>query len=490
MRTASETRVVRPTGRGCCVRAGRIATAAVLGSLLLGWTGCGHLRGQQTAEALAAQSRQIEQQAQELEALRSHVASLQDQLSRTISVLKKRFSREAGPPTPDSSAHGSAKSQHATAPSQPVRETVSSNPSRQEGRPPQPEGPGASRTAAARSAPGTDPNAREMPDAREEQAAKREAELVEAIPVRSGGVLLPKGRLQFEPQIRYAFSSVNRVEITGYTILPALTLGVIDVTRRQSSSFTTLMGARYGLTNRIEVDLGLPFIGGWSNFELSPTNTDPNRSSNLSASGYGIGDLRAGVRYQLNRGSPSLPVFVAGLGARFPTGKSPYEVKRYDEVHQFLEKEIPTGSGFFGFTPTVSFVYPSEPGVLFGNIRYTWNMEREIDALQLGVRPPTPYGKIDPGDVIAGSLGMGLSLNDKLSTSLSYDHAVVLLTQQNGMDVSESSPLQIGTLGLGATWRKSPRTSYSLMVGIGVTDDAPDVSLSLRIPTSFDLFVD
>ena len=140
-------------------------------------------------------------------------------------------------------------------------------------------------------------------------------------------------------------------------------------------------------------------------------------------------------------------------------------------------------------TPTVSFVFPTEPGVLYGNLRYTWNIERKIDALQPGVRPPQSYGKIDPGDVVGGSLGMGLSLNDKLSTSLSYDHSVVLATRQNGADVSDSSPLQIGTLGIGATWRKSPSVSYSLMAGIGVTDDAPDVSLSLRIPMSFDFFL-
>jgi len=486
VRTAVETRTTYPTGHGRRLGGGRTATAAVLCSVLLAWTGCGHLRGQQNVDALAAQSRQLEQQAQELEALRSQVAALQGQLSRTIGFLKKRFSSKVGAPTPPRPAPGGPTPQGANAPTQPGHAA----PSEGEAEPAQPEASGASQTAAAQSPQESDANEGEMPDARAEQSAEREARLVEAIPVRAGGVLLPQGRLQLEPQIRYAFSSVNRVEITGYAILPALTLGVIDVTRRQSSSFTTLLAARYGLTNRIEVDLGLPFIGGWSSFEISPTNTDPSRSSNLKATGYGIGDLRVGARYQLNQGTGSVPSFVAGLGARFPTGKDPYAVKRYDEVSQFLEREIPTGSGFFSLTPTLSFVYPSEPGVLYGNIRYSWNIPRKIDALQPGVLPLTPYGEIDPGDVIGGSVGMGLSLNDKLSTSLSYDHSVVLLTQQNGVDVSESSPLQIGTLGLGATWRKSPWVSYSLMAGIGVTDDAPDVSLSIRIPTSFDLFVD
>ena len=135
-------------------------------------------------------------------------------------------------------------------------------------------------------------------------------------------------------------------------------------------------------------------------------------------------------------------------------------------------------------------MYPNEPGVLFGNLRYTWNIPGVVHETQPGSTPEQDFGKIDPGDVIGGSMGLGLSINDRLSVALSYDHAYVLKTKQNGSYVSGSVPRQIGSFGAGITWRRSQRSSYSFFLGVGVTDDAPDVSLGIRIPTSYDLFRD
>src|SRR5690606_38137045 len=42
-----------------------------------------------------------------------------------------------------------------------------------------------------------------------------------------GGVLTPRGRIVLEPSVGYSFSSVNRVAIEGFTILPALLVGII-----------------------------------------------------------------------------------------------------------------------------------------------------------------------------------------------------------------------------------------------------------------------
>jgi len=229
----------------------------------------------------------------------------------------------------------------------------------------------------------------------------------------------------------------------------------------------------------------VPYVAAWSRFRLSPKNTDGNLDKHLTADGRGIGDVQFGLRTQLNQGTNSIATFVAGIGIRTPTGKSPYEVKREGIFNQFVEEEVPTGSGFYSVNPTLSFVYPTEPGVLFGNLHYSWNIPRKIGAIQ--PNSDQPYGKIDPGDVIGASLGLGLSLNEKLSLSLSYDHSTVFQTKQNGVISEDSVPLQIGTLGLGATKRRNSKISYSFMLGVGVTDDAPDVSLTFRVPTSWDL---
>ena len=303
--------------------------------------------------------------------------------------------------------------------------------------------------------------------------------------MRQGGVLLPAGRLMIEPEFRYSYTGVNRVAISGYTILPALTLGLIDVTTHNKTSMLGTVAFRYGFNHRIELDAAASFVSGWSSFSLSAKNTVEDRSSTLNASGYGIGDLRFGLRTQLNQGSASLATFVAGVGVRIPTGTSPYEVKRHGVEENYIETDVPTGSGFFSISPTLSFVYPTEPGVIFGSLHYSWNIPRTINTVQPGTS--VPYGEIDPGDVIGGSFGMGLSLNQKLSLNLNYDHSIVLKTKQNGIVAPDAVPLQIGTLGIGVTSRRNAKMSYNFLVAIGVTDDAPDVSLTMRIPVNWDI---
>jgi hypothetical protein len=40
-------------------------------------------------------------------------------------------------------------------------------------------------------------------------------------------------------------------------------------------------------------------------------------------------------------------------------------------------------------------------------------------------------------------------------------------------------------LRLGFSYRLTPKTNMNLTLGVGVTRDAPDLELTLRVPTSF-----
>jgi hypothetical protein len=44
---------------------------------------------------------------------------------------------------------------------------------------------------------------------------------------------------------------------------------------------------------------------------------------------------------------------------------------------------------------------------------------------------------------------------------------------------------QLGTLLLGYSYRLSAKRTLNVSVGAGITRDTPDVSLTVRIPTSF-----
>ena len=53
------------------------------------------------------------------------------------------------------------------------------------------------------------------------------------------------------------------------------------------------------------------------------------------------------------------------------------------------------------------------------------------------------------------------------------------------MPVPGSVHTQLGTLLLGYSYRLSEKRTLNVSVGAGLTRDTPDVSLTVRIPTSF-----
>ena len=82
-------------------------------------------------------------------------------------------------------------------------------------------------------------------------------------------------------------------------------------------------------------------------------------------------------------------------------------------------------------------------------------------------------------------MGIGLGLNEKMSLSLGYDQASVEPTKINGVEPADAVRLQLGTMLVGLSYRLTPTQNLNFTLGVGVTRDAPDVTLSLRYPMSF-----
>ncbi|MEO7232925.1 MAG: acetate kinase, partial [Polaromonas sp.] len=74
------------------------------------------------------------------------------------------------------------------------------------------------------------------------------------------GILTPKGKYILEPSVQYVYSSSNRVALVGYTIIPALLIGLIDVREVKRNTVTGALTTRYGLTNRFELEARLPYV--------------------------------------------------------------------------------------------------------------------------------------------------------------------------------------------------------------------------------------
>jgi hypothetical protein len=159
------------------------------------------------------------------------------------------------------------------------------------------------------------------------------------------------------------------------------------------------------------------------------------------------------------------------LRVKTRTGKDPFS-DNTDPVSG-LQSELPTGSGFYGVQPSLTAIYPSDPAVFFGNISYLRSFERDLGGT---------FGKIKPGDAIGFTMGMGLSLNEKASFSIAYDHATVLRTRQNGLLVPTTSTTQLGSLLFGTSYRLNAKSTFNVTLGVGVTEEAPNVQLTFRVP--------
>jgi len=303
-------------------------------------------------------------------------------------------------------------------------------------------------------------------------------------------ILTPKGTAVFEPSLQYSFSSSDRVSIVGYTILPALVIGLIDVRSVNRSTWVAAADVRYGLTNRLEIEAKVPFVYRYDDTISRPINLTPSATERLfSADGYGLGDIELAARYQLNLPQGNDPFYVAGLRLKTRTGKDPFEVAYVDasspDNFGTFQKDLPTGSGFYTLQPSLSAVLPADPAVFFGGISYLWNIKRDVNKYVGGTAASNYIGTVDPGDGIDINLGMGLALNERSSFSVGYEHTWLGKNKVDSTSADTATSTQLASLLVGYSYRLNKTTNLNLSIGAGLTSDTPDTQITLRVPIRF-----
>ena len=294
-----------------------------------------------------------------------------------------------------------------------------------------------------------------------------------------GGVLTPKGRLVVEPQFEYSHTSLNRFFFQGVEIVDAVLIGVIEATDSDRDTLTPGLGLRYGVTNRLEVDARGSYVIRDDRVTNTEISTGTNNIQELE--GADIGDVEFGVHYQINQGGGALPYLVGNLRVKTTTGTGPFDVARDANG---IETELATGSGFWAIEPSISFVHQTDPAVLFGNFGYLFNIADDVDQVIGAAR----IGEVDPGDSFNASFGIGIALNEKTSISLGYSHSYVLgtSTELNGI-ISKSNSLQVGSFLFGLSYSITDNIGVNVNLAAGLTEDAPDARVSVRVPIAFKL---
>lgn len=306
------------------------------------------------------------------------------------------------------------------------------------------------------------------------------------------GVLTPRGKFVLEPSLQFGYWANDRVALVGYTIIPALLIGLIDVRQVKTTTATAALTGRYGLGDRFEIEAKVPYVyinGDTISREIF-TGTAVDRVFN--ASGHGLGDVEVTARYQINQGGMDKAFWVGWLRYKSRTGKDLFEVVTDcvtrcvgNATGTGLPLELPTGTGFEAVQPGVTWLYPTDPVVFFGSFSYLHNFPRDNVVRRVLSGAQEPLGKIEAGDIYGFNVGMGLALNEKASISLGYDQSIVGKTQQNGQDAPGSVRVVLGTLLIGASYRYNERSTLNLSLGVGVTRDTPDLTLTARLPTSY-----
>ena len=306
----------------------------------------------------------------------------------------------------------------------------------------------------------------------------------------AGSVVTRKGQLTGEIQFDYARADRSRAVFRGIELVEAVLVGVFDINESRQDVLTDSFGLRYGVTDRLEIGARLPLVHRSDSSIVAPiagsTQNDAAATIDTSAKGSGVGDLELTARYQLIDGNQSRPYVIGNLQAVIPTGSDPFAIPR-DSLGRALRAS--TGAGFYGISPSVTAILPSDPVVLFGTLGYTFNLGKSVDT-QI---PPVRISYVDPGDAISVSAGIGISFNQRTTLNLGYAHSWAFGTrtttqllsptpQWPGMRDTTSRDLQIGRFLFGVTYRATDRASVNWSVEVGATEDATDLRTSLRVP--------
>lgn len=227
-----------------------------------------------------------------------------------------------------------------------------------------------------------------------------------------------------------------------------------DANHTLTNSFTF----QYGVLDNLTLSATLPFV---AKSEIIRDTTTA-----------GLGDISLGARWEpfpLKQGR--LPLVLFG-SVSTKTGDSPYEIGL---------DELSTGKGYYSVGVGASTRKYIDPVVLFASASANYGFKESGLNQARGSRTLTSF---DPGISGGFSFGFAYSFNYDVSLTMSYQQSFNMDAefQFNNGDSYNSPDQSSAMLSFALGVRVSPETIVNGTVGIGLTEDAPDISLGLSFP--------
>jgi hypothetical protein len=216
---------------------------------------------------------------------------------------------------------------------------------------------------------------------------------------------------------------------------------------------------RYGLAEDLEFNFAVPLVYRERELDIRPVTLTAQGTTIFPSftrdADVGLGDISWRLRYAAIHEEGAIPEVTLNVNAKSDTG----------DEHRAL------GTGDWNVGTGVSLVKTIDPAVLFGSLGYTWT----LGTLELAGED------FDPGDQILYSLGMGFSLNDRVSFSMAMAGAAIRRTELNGREISGSG-LDVNRLQFATTVQLAKRVYLEPFVGFGLTDETSDFSVGINVP--------
>ncbi len=267
--------------------------------------------------------------------------------------------------------------------------------------------------------------------------------------------LIKKGEISTFYDLDYTYYRDSRLDL-------GIQDGVVNQLRVEEDAnhtYTNTISLQYGLRDNVTVNASIPFVAKTDNLK--------------DASTAGLGDISLGARWEpfpLQAGR--LPLILFG-NLSTKTGDSPYEINP--------TKDLSTGKGYYSVGVGASTRKYIDPVVLFGSLSANYGF-KQSDLNQ--VRGSRTITEFEPGISGGFAFGFAYSFNYDVSLTMSYQQSFNLASQFK-YDTGESfkpADQTSSTFAIALGVRTSPDTIVNGTLGIGLTEDAPDVSLGLSFP--------
>ncbi|MGF0237882.1 hypothetical protein ACQR3P_03185 [Rhodococcus sp. IEGM1300] len=301
------------------------------------------------------------------------------------------------------------------------------------------------------------------------------------------------GKFSFETGITYSRYDTRQLILNGFLALDSIFLGNINLDRIKADTWTLDLTGRYNFNNRWQFDVNVPVVYRDSTYQSGGGNGGASgvTTENDVTRDPTIGDVNFGIAYKFLDESVNSPDAVVTLRVKAPTGKDPFGIKlRASDSNNnlFVPDTLPTGNGVWSITPGISLVKTYDPAVLFGSLSYTHNLQESFDDISSTVNQKTP-GEVRIGDSFQIGAGVAFALNEKMSMSFSVSDLVQRKSKlkQDGGDWQSvvSSDANAGYFNIGMTIAATDNLTIVPNLSIGMTDDAPDFTFSLKFPYYF-----